>query len=387
MLESGPPQGANAPLAGQALARTDDAYSISVAGEPAPKDCFRKTDSTAIPLVTKELHAASNRRARKPVHGVLLLDKPLGLSSNQALQKAKWLLRAEKAGHTGTLDPLATGVLPLCFGAATKFSQLQLDADKTYEATLILGEKTTTADAEGDVIETRPVPLITQALLDELMHRFRGPLTQIPPMYSALKRDGKALYEYARKGEEVVREARNIVIYELNLALAQDIRARAAIKMIVKCSKGTYIRTLGEDIGEAIGCGAHLGSLRRIETGGFEAAQCVTLDRLEAMSDDERLANLLPPQILISSSPVVTLDADNSGRFLSGLRRRGAPGQWGPDATLVQVYGPAPDGGASSVFLGSAHVTADELIPERLLSPIEVGQLASSLRDANSSPA
>ena len=170
---------------------------------------------------------------RRPVHGVLLLDKPLGFSSNQALQKAKWLLRAEKAGHTGTLDPLATGVLPLCFGAATKFSQLQLDADKTYEALLLLGQKTTTADAEGEVIETRPVPDITPELLEAVAERFRGPLAQIPPMYSALKKDGKALYEYARKGIEVEREPRHITIFKLDMAVAHDPRAQAAIKIIV----------------------------------------------------------------------------------------------------------------------------------------------------------
>jgi tRNA pseudouridine55 synthase len=218
---------------------------------------------------TSSIPSKGQKIQRRPVHGVLLLDKPLGLSSNQALQKAKWLLRADKAGHTGTLDPLATGVLPLCFGAATKFSQIQLDADKTYEAVLLLGQKTTTADAEGDVIETRPVPEITPALLEALTERFTGPLAQIPPMYSALKKDGKALYEYARKGEDVEREARHITIFKLNMALAQDSRAPAAIKIIVTCSKGTYIRTLGEDIGEAIGCGAHLGSLRRLETGGY----------------------------------------------------------------------------------------------------------------------
>ncbi len=316
---------------------------------------------------------------RRPVHGVLLLDKPLGLSSNQALQKAKWLLRAEKAGHTGTLDPLATGVLPLCFGAATKFSQAQLEADKTYEATLVLGEKTTTADAEGEVIASRPVPDLTQSDLDAFAHRFTGPLAQIPPMYSALKKDGKALYEYARKGEEIVREARNIIIYELNMAFAQSNRARAAIKMIVKCSKGTYIRTLGEDIGEAIGCGAHLGSLRRIETGGFNAADCVSLAALEALNDDERLALLLPPQKLIGAARTVTLDADNAGRFLSGLRRRGTPGQWGADSPLVQVFGPAPGDAESRVFLGSAHVQADELIPDRLLSPIEIQHMAPTI--------
>ena len=274
---------------------------------------------------------------RRPVHGVLLLDKPLGLSSNQALQKAKWLLRADKAGHTGTLDPLATGVLPLCFGAATKFSQIQLDADKTYEAVLLLGFKTTTGDAEGDVIETRPVPEITPELLEKLTAQFTGPIAQIPPMYSALKKDGKALYEYARKGEEVEREARHITIYKINMATAHDIRAQAAIKIIVNCSKGTYIRTLGEDIGEAIGCGAYLGSLRRVETGGFTADQCVSLPELEAMDEAGRDARLLPPQSLVASFPSVTLDADNAGRFLSGLRRRGTPGQWGKDTPLVQV--------------------------------------------------
>jgi len=307
---------------------------------------------------------------RRPVHGVLLLDKPLGLSSNQALQKAKWLLRAEKAGHTGTLDPLATGVLPLCFGAATKFSQLQLEADKTYEAVLLLGQKTSTADAEGEVIETRPVPVITPELLESITRRFTGPLAQVPPMYSALKKNGKALYEYARKGIEVEREARHITIFKLNMTLAHDIRAQTAIKIIVSCSKGTYIRTLGEDIGEAIGCGAHLGSLRRIETGGFVAAQCVTLAALEAMNEAERDACLLPPQSLVAEYPFVTLDADNAGRFLSGLRRRG---QWGANAPLVQVYGNEP-----AVFLGSAHICADELIPQRLLSPVEVHDILQS---------
>ncbi|WP_411880413.1 tRNA pseudouridine(55) synthase TruB [Polaromonas sp. YR568] len=322
---------------------------------------------------------------RRPVHGVLLLDKPLGLSSNQALQKAKWLLRADKAGHTGTLDPLATGVLPLCFGAATKFSQIQLDADKTYEAVLLLGQKTSTADAEGDVIETRPVPEITPALLQDLTARFTGPLAQVPPMYSALKKDGKALYEYARKGQEVEREARHITIFKLEMAVVRDERAPAAIKITVSCSKGTYIRTLGEDIGEAIGCGAHLGSLRRLETGGFTARQCVSLPALEAMTEPEREACLLAPQTLVSAYPSVTLDADNAGRFLSGLRRRGQPGQWGADAPLVQVYGPAANagqGGDAPAFLGSAHITADELIPQRLLSPIEIQDILAAAQSS-----
>ncbi|MES2399240.1 MAG: tRNA pseudouridine(55) synthase TruB [Pseudomonadota bacterium] len=317
------------------------------------------------------------------MHGVLLLDKPLGLSSNQALQKAKWLLRADKAGHTGTLDPLATGVLPLCFGAATKFSQIQLDADKTYEALIVLGKKTSTGDAEGDVIETRPVPAITPELLADLTQRFTGPLAQIPPMYSALKKDGKALYEYARKGEEVEREARHIVIHELKLTPTTDVSGQPAVWLVARCSKGTYIRTLGEDIAEAMGCGGHLGSLRRVETGGFVAGDCVSLAALEAMTEPEREARLLPSQSLVAAYPSVTLDADNAGRFLSGLRRRGEPGQFGADAPLVQVYGSQP-----KAFLGSAHITADELIPQRLLSPIEIQNIlqAAAAHAAPASP-
>ena len=359
-----PPQGANAPLEEQVLACTQQ-----IASEGS---------------VLNESGRHRSKIQRRPVHGVLLLDKPIGLSSNQALQKAKWLLRAEKAGHTGTLDPLATGVLPLCFGAATKFSQLQLDADKTYEAVLLLGQKTTTGDAEGEVIEIRPVPLITRELLLAMTERFTGPLAQVPPMYSALKKNGKALYEYARQGIEVVREARQITIFKLNMAFAQDVRAQVAIKIIVVCSKGTYIRTLGEDIGEAFGCGAHLGSLRRIETGGFVVAQCVTLAALESMTETERDACLLAPQSLMADYPSVILDADNAGRFLSGLRRRG---NWGDDAPLVQVYGPSTgsgQAGQAATFLGSAHVTGDELIPQRLLSPIEVQDLVLQAARSNS---
>ena len=305
------------------------------------------------------------RVTRRPVHGVLLLDKPLGWSSNDALQKAKWLLRAEKAGHTGTLDPLATGVLPLCFGAATKFSQLQLDADKTYEAVLRLGQKTSTGDAEGDVIEDRPVN-ITSDDVDRVRVQFTGPIVQVPPMYSALKKDGKPLYEYARAGIEVKREARAVTIYELSLALVADEGAPAVIKLTAKCSKGTYIRTLGEDIGEALGCGAHLSALRRIETGGFVASQCLSLAELEALDDEARLASLLAVDCLLADHQNVTLDGENAGRFLSGMRRRGI---W-PDADAVSVYGPS--GGNQPDLLGTAQVRAGELIPGRLLSPIEI---------------
>lgn len=311
------------------------------------------------------MNAPRARVARRPVHGVLLLDKPLGWSSNDALQKVKWLLRAEKAGHTGTLDPLATGVLPLCFGAATKFSQLQLDADKTYEAVLHLGVKTSTGDAEGEIIATRPV-VVEADDVARVQQQFTGKISQLPPMHSALKKDGKALYEYARAGIEVERASREVQIFELQLTLLRSDASPPLIKLVAKCSKGTYIRTLGEDIGEALGCGAHLSALRRIGTGGFAESQCVTLEALEAMSEAQRLACLLPVDSLLGDHEVVTLDADNAGRFLSGLRRRGP---W-PDAAQVVVHA-----GEDAALLGTARVVAGELIPGRLLSPIEIEQM------------
>ena len=306
------------------------------------------------------MSAPRARVVRRPVHGVLLLDKPLGLSSNQALQKAKWLLRAEKAGHTGTLDPLATGVLPLCFGAATKFGQLQLEADKTYEATLKLGVKTSTGDAEGDVVEIRPVPQLDTARIGEAALKFTGPIRQVPPMHSALKKDGKALYEYARAGEEVEREPRDVVVHALTLEPFDADK----LKLVATVSKGTYIRTLGEDIGEALGCGAHLTSLRRTASGGIGIDRCVTLEALEAMSEEERLAQLRPAESLVADHTRVTLQEQDAARFLSGLRRRGA---W-LDADHVAVFSP-------DAFLGTAHVKAGELIPGRLLSPIEIQQI------------
>jgi tRNA pseudouridine55 synthase len=303
---------------------------------------------------------------------VLLLDKPLGLSSNQALQKAKWLLRAEKAGHTGTLDPLATGVLPLCFGAATKFSQLHLDADKTYEATARLGIKTATGDAEGEVIAERPVH-VTPEDLARVEAQFTGPIRQVPPMHSALKKDGKALYEYAREGVEVERAPRDVVIHKLELgAIGDDV-----IRILASVSKGTYIRTLGEDIGEALGCGAHLSSLRRTATGGFVEAQCITLEALEAMDEEERLAQLLPAEALVGGHSRVTLGAEDAARFLSGLRRRGG---WA-DADEVAVFGSDPQ-----AFLGTAHVTAGELIPGRLLNPIEIQQILLNAQQTEATP-
>jgi tRNA pseudouridine55 synthase len=301
---------------------------------------------------------------RRPVHGVLLLDKPIGFSSNQALQKVKWLLRAEKAGHTGTLDPLATGVLPICFGAATKFSQMHLDADKAYATTLRLGIKTSTADAEGEVLSERGVQ-VTPEQLEQAVCRFTGAIAQVPPMHSALKKDGKALYEYARAGIEIEREARHVTVYSIRIVDARLDTEKPEVDLVVECSKGTYIRTLGEDIGEALGCGAHLSALRRIRTGGFGEAQCVSVAALEAMTDAERLACVRPTQDLLAGHEVVTLDAENSARFLSGMRRRGA---W-VDADAVAVYAEQP-----RALLGSAHVKGGELIPTRLLSPPEVSE-------------
>jgi tRNA pseudouridine55 synthase len=293
---------------------------------------------------------------------VLLLDKPLGISSNDALQKAKWLLRAEKAGHTGTLDPMATGVLPLCFGAATKFSQLHLDADKSYEAVAQLGVRTATGDSEGDVIEQRDVPALSPAVLEQVQARFTGALTQVPPMHSALKKDGKALYEYARAGIEVEREARDVSVFALQLSLVEP----TLLRIRAKVSKGTYIRTLGEDIGQALGCGAHLVSLRRIATGPFDVNQCITLAELEALAESERQDRLLPVESLLPGHTPVTLGTEDAGRFLSGLRRRGG---WS-NASQVAVFGEAP-----RALLGTAHVQAGELIPSRLLSPIEIQQI------------
>jgi len=299
------------------------------------------------------MNAPRTRVQRRPVHGVLLLDKPLGLSSNDALQKAKWLLRAEKAGHTGTLDPMATGVLPLCFGAATKFSQLHLDADKTYEAVARLGIRTSTGDAEGEVIATCDVPAIAPQLLEQVRARFTGPITQVPPMHSALKRDGKALYEYARAGVEVEREPRQVTIFALQLSLdAPDL-----LKIVAKVSKGTYIRTLGEDIGTALGCGASLVSLRRIATGPFDVSQCVTLAELEALDESDRQARLLPVESLLPAHVRVTLDAAEAGRFLSGMRRRGG---WRDAADRDRQSAPSARAGFFPIAVPSACRSAVE---------------------------
>ena len=308
------------------------------------------------------------RRLRRALHGVLLLDKPLGFTSNDALQKAKGLLRAEKGGHTGTLDPLATGLLPLCFGAATKFSQVSLEADKGYRATLRLGQRTRTGDAESEVVAEREVNVDLPAIKAACAN-FIGLIEQLPPMHSALKHEGRALYDYARQGIEIERATRQVTIRSLDIVDWQV----PHLVIDVVCSKGTYIRTLAEDIGQRLGCGAHLSALRRTSSGPLFVGAAVTMEALEAMNEAEREARLLPADSLLASWPEVHLPDDEAGRFLTGLRRRVSL----DDAPRVRVYRVAssdPDGPERKQrdFLGTAHICCGELIPDRLLSPLEV---------------
>jgi tRNA pseudouridine55 synthase len=259
------------------------------------------------------VNARPPKKPRDLVDGVLLIDKPVGLSSNDALTKVKRIVNAKKAGHTGTLDPFATGLLPLCFGEATKFSQDLLEADKTYDAVVHLGITTTTGDTEGEAVETRPVD-VTPEQIEAALARFRGPIMQVPPMYSALKRDGKALYEYAREGIVLEREARPVTIHKLEM-LAYD---APMLTIRVTCSKGTYVRVLGEDIGAELGCGAHLNALRRIQVGNLTVDGMVTLEQLHA--HDNPLSLLAPVDALLSSFPRVELTAALAARFLNGQR-------------------------------------------------------------------
>lgn len=280
------------------------------------------------------------RRKGDAVDGVLLLDKPGGITSNLALQKARRLLAAAKAGHTGTLDPLASGLLPLAFGEATKFCADLLDADKAYEATIALGVRTTTADAEGEVVETRPVA-VTRREFEAVLARFVGTIEQMPPMHSALKRDGRPLYEYARRGIEVEREPRSVRVLRLEL-LAFD---GAAARVAVECSKGTYVRTLAEDIGAALGCGAHLAALRRTQVGRMTLERAVALDALEAMPAAVRREWLLPVDALLGDLPRVDLGPRQATRFAHGGQLdlgvpTEGPGRrrvYGPDERLLGV--------------------------------------------------
>ncbi|MDR5757379.1 tRNA pseudouridine(55) synthase TruB [Caballeronia sp. LZ035] len=295
---------------------------------------------------------------RRALDGVLLLDKPLGLSSNDALIKAKRIYLAKKAGHTGTLDPLATGLLPLCFGEATKFSQDLLEADKTYEATMRLGVRTTTGDAEGEAVQTCDVNCDEAAVVNA-MQQFLGDIVQIPPMYSALKRDGKPLYEYARAGQTVEREGRPVTIHALQMIAC----ALPLVTFRVTCSKGTYVRTLAEDIGETLGCGAHLTALRRTGVGALTLEHAVTLDALASLSETQRDERLQPVDALLSTFPEIRLDGDAAKRFLHGQRLRLADVASTPlDDGRMRVY--AQDDGR---LLGVARAGEGVLAPERLI--------------------
>lgn len=303
---------------------------------------------------------AHQKKKRVPVHGVLLLDKARDISSNDALVAVKRLFNAEKAGHTGTLDPFATGLLPLCFGEATKFAQDLLDADKTYEAVLHLGVTTTTADSEGEVLERQPVD-IQREQIDALLPQFTGALTQIPPMYSALKRDGKPLYEYARAGITLEREARAITIHRLTLLEYQS----PFLRLEVSCSKGTYIRTLGEDIGRTLGCGAHLSELRRIAVANLQISDAITFAALSEEVENIRPQHLKPVDALIANSPKLILNEQLATRFMHGQRL--ALGKEGVEIPIeqgrVRVYG------AGAQLLGTGQIQEfGVLAPERLVN-------------------
>lgn len=296
-------------------------------------------------------------RGKRAIDGVLLLDKPVGWSSSAALGKARWLLQAAKAGHTGTLDPFADGLLPLCFGEATKFSRFLLAADKIYLATLKLGERTATADIEGEVIERRPVR-VGHTDVERVLPRFLGDILQIPPMHSALKRDGRPLYEYARRGEVLERPARPVVIYAIDLiTLAGDI-----LVLRVRCGKGVYIRTLAEDIGAALGCGAHLQALRREAVAGFRVEDAVTLAQIEAREDSSRAALLLPVDTLIGDLPRIDLDPESAWQLSHGqsIWRAGLV----QDA-ISRVYDP------TGRLIGVCQVNAEgKLAPLRLMNTV-----------------
>lgn len=301
------------------------------------------------------------KKIRVPVHGVLLLDKAVGQSSNDALIKAKRLLNAQKAGHTGTLDPFATGLLPLCFGEATKFAQDLLDADKTYETVVHLGVTTETGDTEGRQIAICE-PDVTRRQIEAVLARFRGEIEQVPPMYSALKRDGKPLYEYARAGVNVEREARHVTIHALELL---DYSA-PFLTLRVRCSKGTYVRVLGEDIGAALGCGAHLSALRRIAVGRLSIADAITLDALASAPEGGRAQLLAPVDALLSNFPAVNLSEELAKRFLHGQRL--ALGRANislpPAPGRVRVYD-----GPGGRLLGTANLAEyGVLAPERLVA-------------------
>ena len=298
---------------------------------------------------------------KRNISGILLLDKPKGVTSNRALQQMKRLFQAKKAGHTGSLDPLATGMLPICFGQATKFSEYLLTADKTYVVTAQLGVKTTTADAEGEVISQSEVPDLTVSQLDRLCDAFRGVIQQVPSMYSALKHNGKPLYEYARAGITIERPARTVTIYELVL-LDYD-ASLSQLTCRVRCSKGTYIRNLMEDLGDAVGCGAHVSELRRLSVGGFAAEQMHTTDTLIELCDQRGVTALdqkiQPVATAAASLPIIKID---QVRYLNLLHGKVVPVFCGADIQgAVQVHSKHGE------FWGVA-----EVVDGTLLKPVRI---------------
>ncbi len=306
------------------------------------------------------------RRNKREINGILLLDKPAGYTSNQALQAVKHLLQARKAGHTGSLDPLATGLLPLCFGEATKISQFLLEADKRYWVAIRLGQSTATYDAEGEVLVTRPVQL-TQAAIETALSQFQGEIQQIPPMYSAIKQAGQPLYKLARAGIEVDRPSRRVTIQALRLLRWQD----AHLELEVSCSKGTYIRSLAHDLGEVLGCGGHVTALRRLATGGFSLEQAITLETFQNLPDDARLARLLPLDQALTHLPAVNLSL-NAAYYLCQGQVVTAP--HGLSMGLVRLYE------AGGRFLGLGEVQGDgRVAPKRLLQPPEQADIAPEI--------
>ena len=298
--------------------------------------------------------ATPARARRVPTDGVLLLDKPSGITSQTAVARVKNLYNAAKAGHTGTLDPMATGLLPIAFGEATKFTSALLDAAKGYLATVRLGMTTTTGDLEGEVTAANPVD-VDRARVEAVLERFRGPIEQTPPMYSALKHQGKPLYAYARKGEESARAPRTVTITALELEAFES----PDLRIHVKCSKGTYIRVLAEDIGAALGCGACLAALRRTEVDRFTVSNAIGLDALAALTEAQRLDCLLPVDAMLLGLPAVALDAAAAGRMLQG----GHVAWQGPEAGLVRLYGP------EAAFLGVANAEPGGVLqPRRLVA-------------------
>jgi tRNA pseudouridine55 synthase len=299
----------------------------------------------------------------RPLDGVLLFDKPLELSSNAALQKVRRLYQAEKAGHTGTLDPLASGLLPVCFGEATKFSMGLLDANKTYLATLRLGQTTSTGDAEGEIIESHQVN-VTEEQIKAIMLQFCGAIQQLPPMHSALKHQGKPLYEYIRKGETVERALRDVFIHDLRLIRLEE----NDLEFDVRCSKGTYVRTLGEDIGKALGCGGHLIALRRTAIAHFELQAAYTLPQLEDMDGTQRDAAILPLDCMLQALPELELDATELQRMAQGQR---LGKNLGLSDGKIRLY-------SSGKFVGLGELLGTRLAPSRLVA--SVAQRAAALK-------